>query len=192
MRKVNVYMGLLLMGLGSCTNISFRQYYNGPKGLDFSTGICLVKEINAPISAESNGKLTVVLLEYVNEICGDSFVYLGSFNSDSIETVQNDSSASYILSVEAIVSIPESSGLALGSWDTFNEVSVQIKVFETRTGRRVYYQKIIASEFKPEANETGLTFTRSSDNVIKNAMVRGLKDLRKHSRKLHGQNSFIP
>ena len=129
MRKVNVYMVLLLMGIGSCTNISFRQYYTGPKGLDFSTGICLIKEINAPISEESNGKLTEVLLEYVYEICGDSFVYLGSFSSDSIEALQYDSTASYILTVKAIVDIPESSGLALGSWDTFNEVTVQIKVF---------------------------------------------------------------
>jgi hypothetical protein len=80
--------------------------------------------------------------------------------------------------------LEESGGLAIGEQELQNEGMVKIKVFDLSLQKQVYYQEITGFEEWPMKDEmeeipSRYAFTRSSENILRKALKRGLRDMKK-------------
>ena len=64
-----------------------------------------------------------------------------------------------------------------------SESEVCIAVYDVFLGARIYFQRIIAS-VTLDAGDEQVVFARSAGTLLYNAMKKGLKDIKKNSRKV--------
>ena len=155
---------------------------------DLRTGTCLISKLNSPITKESNIKLNNILLREVRQIWKDAFVYTDSIDSIS---VYNDN---FLLKITVFGTWEDSGGNGFGdsnrhsSWPDENNLRVGIKLFEIKTGRRIYYQEIKATNLDgltsdEEGKGFSIYFINSKETVIKKTMVKGIRDLGRYVNK---------
>lgn len=190
---------LLFFGLCSCTGcdidrteVSLSRTNPHPQLIDLSVGKCLVNEIEADISARQKGKLTNLMSKKLEEIFGDSVVYINTIPSshfkekipfeispEQLDSLRTTTSFTYLLSVRAIN--PDMASF-------HDQVNVDITIIDLDTRNTIYRQRVLASEYEPEReNDSGFTFWlgHSEYNLIKNALQDGLRDLRRGIRKFN-------
>jgi hypothetical protein len=205
---------LFVISLTSCTNVSFKQDYDGPKGIDFTKGACVVNDVKAPVSKDENDKLTAMILDYLHEMNRDSVVHIKSLrsrpanrgkipsdlSSGLIDSLRKYTSYYYLFHVtvdtqgdpsnDIYVNRSEFQDNADSKAYLNNQAVVKITVFDIHANTQLYEQEIIATEMidtenSLEDDESRVLFTRSSVNVMKNALTRGLRDFRRHSKKIN-------
>lgn len=65
-----------------------------------------------------------------------------------------------------------------------SESEVYIAVYDVSLGARIYFQRIIASVTLDARETSQVVFARSAGTLLYNAMKKGLKDIKKNSRKV--------
>jgi hypothetical protein len=194
LNPISYIVFMIHMVFMSCTNVSFQPMYSNPKGIDLSTGNCLVNELDAPVSKESNTELTAIMMKSLNEICGGTVSSVNAVTASGFtERIPYDGDSAllarlgganqyrYFISVRAKTGSESTPGDGLVSPETNDQVILNINVYDIQESRMAYKQKVQATEFQEK--ETGFTFYRSTENLIKNAMVSGLKDLKRSSKR---------
>jgi hypothetical protein len=209
--KSGIILMAVMITFISCTNVAFQQYYDGPKGINLKKGICIVNDIVAPIQKDEKAKLTAIVMKYLREMNNDSIINIALLRlptvngivipdgnaSGFLDSLQKDSSYYYLFNVIVNARGNQTNDLYVKKVDfqdsdesedyLDNKVSVEIIVIDIRANRQIYKQEIIASEMidkddLSDDDKSDFVFTRSSENVMKNALVKGLKDLKKHSK----------
>jgi hypothetical protein len=190
-----------LFSLLSCTNILFDNKLDSGSGLDFTYGTWLLNEVEIEGEGKPNENLNSVLSDGLNKMGIESIYYISSvrniknlpaevpFSPDQLmlDSLKNSSGCDYLINVRTSSSESGSGGIAFGEQEFQNQAVVEIIVFDLNLGRKIHYQEIIATEVWPmndemEGTSSRFSFTRSSENLLKNALKRSLKELKKHSR----------
>lgn len=207
MFKTAIILLVMLLIVASCTNVQFEQVNSGPKGVNFTKGPCLVNDISAPLSEEGKKKFTALTIQYIQEMGNDSVISMQTFrssqsrfknfrspvSSEMIDSLRTYTHFHYLVDVISETDGSGSNDITVKPADfqediegkeyLDHQVSVTIVVFDIETNKLLYKQKTTAKEFvDTEDNSSDFMFTRSNENVFKNALTRGLKDLRKHSK----------
>ena len=188
------YYALLLLALCSCTGcdidrtqLEINKANPQVQLVDLTTGKCLVNEIEAEVSARHKHQLMSLLSKHLEDIIKDSVVHLNSALShfkgkipfdigpELLDTLRRTTSYTYLLSVRA---------LKMGNYD--DRVGVDMIIYDLDTRNIIYNQSVVANEFQPE-DDAGFTFYfgRSNYNLVKNALLSALRDLKKGARKFN-------
>lgn len=69
-----------------------------------------------------------------------------------------------------------------------SESEVSIAVYDVADGARIYYQQVIASVTLDQGDEE-VVFARSAGTLLRNAMKKALKDLKKNARVIRKKNN---
>lgn len=206
-----ICIALLLFSFASCTNVAFEQSHEGLRGINFTKGACIVDDLSSPYSKDENEKLTSIIIENLQQM-SDSVsiiesVRISTPNSEKIpkampivliDSLRKYTSYLYLMNVSFNIKGQSSNDIYVNRSDfednqdskayLDNQVTVFITIFNIRENKQIYKQKIkayemIDSENSLKEDESKVLFTRSSLNVAKNALLRGLRDLKKHSKK---------
>ena len=206
-----ILLTFFFVSVTSCTNVAFVQSYDGPRGVDFSKGTCVVNEISGPFSKEANLKLTSIVMENLRET-GVSLTPIESLRSSTpdgskipkdissglIDSLGKYTRHYYLFTVnfgpmgkgsnKIYVKRTDFEDNIPGEASLDNEVSVEIIMFDIQSNKQIYKQEVTATEIVEtnelsEKAESNVLITRSVENVAKNALVKGLKDLKKRSKK---------
>ncbi len=198
LQSINIhhFCFILFLGLCSCsgcdidrTEVSLSRANPSPQLIDLSIGKCLVNEIEADVSSRHKAKLTSLLAKQLDEVFGDSVVYINTIPSsrfkekipfevstEQLDTIRRTTSYTYLLSVRA----------AKPSLSPLNEaVAVDIVIFDLDTRNIIYKQSVLADEFQPQNDKSGFIFWlgHSDFNLMKSALQDALRDLKKGVRK---------
>ena len=202
---------IFLFSFISCTNVAFQQSHEGPRGINFAKGACVVNEISSPYAKDENVKLNSIIMEYLHQM-SDSVKLIESVRSSTpngdkipkgitnglIDSLRKYTSYVYLLNVSFNPKGESSDNIYVNQSDFVdnqdskvyldNQVSVRITVVDILENKEIYKQEITATEMVDtenslEKDESNVLFTRSSLNVAKNALIMGLRDIKKHSKK---------
>lgn len=190
-----------LFSLSSCTNILFDNKLDSGRELDFTYGTWLLNEVEIEGEGKTNENLNSALRDGLNKMGIESISYISSVRNIKnlpakvpfspeplmLDSLKNSSGYDYLINVRTSSSESGSGGIAFGEQELENQAAVEIIVFDLNLGRKIYYQEIIATEVWPmndemEETPSRFSFTRSSENMLKNALKRSLKELKKHSK----------
>ena len=206
-----ICIALLLFSFASCTNVAFEQSHGGLRGIDFTKGACVVDDMLSPYSKDENAKLTSIVIENLQQM-SDSVRVIDSVRISTpngekipkamtnvlIDSLRKYTSYVYLLNVSFNIKGQTSNDIYVNRSDfednqdskayLDNQVTVFITIFNIHENKQIYKQKIkayemIDSENSLKKDESKVLFTRSSLNVAENALLRGLRDLKKHSNK---------
>lgn len=205
-----ICIALLLFSFASCTNVAFEQSHEGLRGINFTKGACIVDDLLSPYSKDENVELTSIIIENLQQM-SDSVRVIESVRNSApngekipramtnvlIDSLRKYTSYVYLLKVSFNIKGQSSNDIYVNRSDfednqdskayLDNQVTVFITIFNIRENKQIYIQKIkayemIDSENSLKEDESMVLFTRSSLNVAKNALLRGLRDLKKHSK----------
>lgn len=196
--NIHHFWFVMLLGLCSCTGcdidrteVLLSRAIASPQVIDLSTGKCLVNEIEGDLSAREKARLTNLMLKQLEEVFNDSIVLINTVPSSRFEgnipfeiregqldTLRKTISYTYLLNVR--VTKP---GLSLLD----GKVNVDLSIFDLDTRNIIYSQRVVASEYQPERNDSGFTFWlgHSEYNLMKNALRDALRDLKRGVRKFN-------
>ena len=201
--KVMMKYGVLLIlavTVVSCVTPKYIHLYESPKSLDFTTGKWLVTNVEAQLPFAYREGLTRDLLKELRKLGGDSIYFL---NDISLKYLSHDK-LSFELSPEVMETLKKTTDykymVTSSARKLRNEVGdliypggplsyqkseseVCIAVYDVSLGARIYFQRIIAS-VTLDAGDEQVVFARSAGTLLYNAMKKGLKDIKKNSRKV--------
>lgn len=210
-RSSVVLAALTAVAITSCTNVAFVQTHEGSRGIDFTKGTCVVNDSLTPYTKDETIKLTSIAMEKLHDM-SDSVVLIKSVRSKEsighkisidlttglVDSLKKYTSYVYLLNID--IQASGSSDDLYVERTSFaddedskaylnNEAIVTIVVFDIQKNTQLYKQEITASEMVDtesslKDDESKVLFTRSTENIAKNGLVRGLRDLKKHSKKL--------
>lgn len=196
--KIYKITGLLFIIIifSSCAMPSYQHIFESSKGLDFRSGKWLVNNIETNLSWDSKYALTENLLKGLNNIRGDSVYFVDDvqfkyivpssfhFNMsiDVLEVLKNTTDFNYVVSVKAIKKRNEVSDILFSAPMTYSksESEVWITVYEIKSGLKIYSHRIIAT-IELDENDDEVTFARSANSLIFDALRKGLKEMKKNS-----------
>lgn len=187
---------MLFLGMCSCTGcdidrteVSFSKANQDIQLIDLTIGKCLVNEIEADISRKQKSRLTNIMSKRLEEIFGDSVVYINTkpssrfkeiipfeISEGKLDTLRNTTTFTYLFNTRAVKS------------DFFDDqVSVEIVIFDLDTRNIIYSQSVVANEFEPETDGSGFTFWlgHSDFDLTKSALREALRDLKRGVKKFN-------
>ncbi len=192
---------LILISLSSCTNIFFYNNLDSGRGLDFTYGTWLLNEVESEGEGKSNENFNSALSDGLNKMGIKSISYIASLRNiknlpakipfspdlEMLKSLRDSSGCDYLINVRTSSLKAGSGGIAFSEQDLENQAGVEIIVFDINLGKKIYYQEIIATEMWPvndemEESPSRFSFTRSSENLLKNALKRSLREMKKHSK----------
>lgn len=187
--------------LSSCTNILFKDTLDSGQGLDFTYGAWLLNEIESVSSGEQNENFNPRLRDGLQKMGIRSITYIDSVrifgnlpkeipfytNPEILKSIKDVSAYDYLINVKINTFNNESGGIAFGEQDLQNQTGIEIIVFDLNLEKKIYYEEMLAIETWPthdpmENIPNKFSFTRSSNNLVKVAMRRILRDLKKNSK----------
>ncbi len=201
--KVMMKYGVLLIlavTVVSCVTPKYIHLYESPKSLDFTTGKWLVTNVEAQLPFAYREGLTRDLLKELRKLGGDSIYFLNDISlkylshdklsfelsSEVMETLKKTTDYKYVVTSSARKLRNEVGDLIYPGGPLSyqkSESEVCIAVYDVSLGARIYFQRIIAS-VTLDAGDEQVVFARSAGTLLYNAMKKGLKDIKKNSRKV--------
>jgi hypothetical protein len=188
---------VLFLGFCSCTGcdidrtkVALSRGYDHPQLIDVSTGNCLVNDIEGDLTTREKAKLTNLMAKQLEDIFGESVVYLTTMpasrfqgkipyeiSAEQLDTLRKTTTYTYLLNVRVVKPVKAS----------FDEsVNVDLVIFDLDTRNIIYEQRVKAEEYRPENNSNFVFWLGHSDyNLMKNALLDALKDLKKGVRKFN-------
>ena len=199
MIKYGVLLILVVMAV-SCATPSYMHLYESPKSLDFTTGKWLVTNVETQLPLMYREGLTRDLLKELKKMGGDSIYFLNDISLKYLshdklsfelspevrETLKKTTDYKYVVTATARKVRNEVSDLIYPGGPLSyqkSESEVCIAVYDVFLGARIYFQRIIAS-VTLDAGDEQVVFARSAGTLLYNAMKKGLKDIKKNSRKV--------
>ena len=191
--KYGVLLILVVMAV-SCVTPSYMHLYESPKSLDFTTGKWLVTNVETQLPLMYREGLTRDLLKELKKMGGDSIYFLNDISlkylshdkltfelsPEVMETLKKTTDYKYVVTATARKDLIYPGGPL--SYQK-SESEVCIAVYDVSLGARIYFQRIIAS-VTLDAGDEQVVFARSAGTLLYNAMKKGLKDIKKNSRKV--------
>ena len=191
---------IFIVMLASCATPHYMHLYESPKGLDFTTGKWLVTNVDCKLPYAYREGLGRDLLKGFQKLRGDSIysineVSLKYISNDKfsfelspmiLETLKKTTDYKYVVTATARKVRNEVSDLIYPGGPLSyqkSESEVCIAVYDVSLGARIYFQRIIAS-VTLDAGDEQVVFARSAGTLLYNAMKKGLKDIKKNSRKV--------
>ncbi len=191
---------VLMMTVVSCATPKYMHLYESPKSLDFTTGKWLVTNVEAQLPFAYREGLTRDLLKELRKLGGDSIYFLNDISlkylshdklsfelsPEVMETLKKTTDYKYVVTSSAQKLRNEVGDLIYPGGPLSyqkSESEVCIAVYDVSLGARIYFQRIIAS-VTLDAGDEQVVFARSAGTLLYNAMKKGLKDIKKNSRKV--------
>lgn len=191
---------IFIVMLASCATPHYMHIYESPKGLDFTTGKWLVTNVDCKLPYAYREGLGRDLLKGFQKLRGDSIysineVSLKYISNDKfsfelspmiLETLKKTTDYDYVVTATARKVRDDVPDLVYpGTPVSYHksESEVCIAVYDVSLGARVYFQRVVAS-VSLDAGDEKVVFGRSAGNLLYNALAKGLKDLKKNSRKI--------
>lgn len=191
---------IFIVMLTSCVTPHYMHIYESSKGLDFTTGKWLVTNVDCKLPYTYREGLNRDLLEGFQKLRGDSIysvnkVSLKYISNDKfsfelspmmLETLKKTTDYDYVVTATARKVRDDVPDLVYpGTPVSYHksESEVCIAVYDVSLGARVYFQRVVAS-VSLDAGDEKVVFGRSAGNLLYNALAKGLKDLKKNSRKI--------
>ena len=191
---------IFIVMLASCATPHYMHIYESSKGLDFTTGKWLVTNVDCKLPYTHREGLNRYLLEGFQKLRGDSIysvnkVSLKYISNDKfsfelspmmLETLKKTTDYDYVVTATARKVRDDVPDLVYPETPVSyqkSESEVCIAVYDVSLGARVYFQRVVAS-VSLDAGDEKVVFGRSAGNLLYNALAKGLKDLKKNSRKI--------
>ena len=186
----------LATSLTSCkTDFSVRKYPPKPEGV-FISGKCLVNEIQTDFPLKHQQKVVEKMMSGLRQVIPQ--VYYAGYYEDMkqfalplnvtahpelLTKINNELGFDYLIDFQATSTNPRTGwGIALVLQNFDHQVNVSISVYDTRSQKLLYYQRIEVKEEWEESNEyyyedyedsqggflqDGLVIPRTSENLLK-------------------------